>query len=117
MKFIYIILITLGVGYYVSHAETMTVIDYMIMFAVASFVGKLLKEYEKTSKNINDLKKYRTIDKVIKKYGVPDNIEQFAEYKKYTFKKSTNGWGHNKYKVDIFTLQNDQLVKHERFYE
>lgn len=116
MKFIYIILITLGVGYYVSHAETMTVIDYMIMFAVASFVGKLLKEYEKTSKNINDLKKYRTIEKVIKKYGVPDNIEQFAEYKKYTFKKSTRLFN-LKYKVDIFTLQNDQLVKHERFYE
>ena len=61
MKFIYIILITLGVGYYVSHAETMTIIDYVIMFAVASFVGTFLKEYEKTSKNINDLKKYRSI--------------------------------------------------------
>lgn len=117
MKFIYIILITLGVGYYVSHAETMTIIDYVIMFAVASFVGTFLKEYEKTSKNINDLKKYRSIDDILKKYGVPDNVEQFDEYKKYTFKKSTNGWGQNKYKVDIFTLQNNQLIKHESFYE
>ena len=87
------------------------------MFAIASFVGTLLKEYEKTSKNINDLKKYNTIEDVIKKYGVPDDIQEFGEYKKYIFKKSTNGWGHNKYKVDIFTLQNGYFVKHESFYE
>lgn len=54
---------------------------------------------------------------MIKKYGVPDDIEQFDEYTTYTFKKSTNGWGHNKYKVDVFIVYNNQLVKHSSFYE
>lgn len=117
MKSVYIILIAIWIVYFENHRQNMTLNDYIIMYAIVLFVGALIYKYERTPKNINDLKKYRSIDDVIKKYGVPDDIEQFDEYTTYTFKKSTNGWGHNKYKVDVFIVYNNQLVKHSSFYE
>lgn len=74
------------------------------------------KYFARMPKNIDDLDDYKKIDDIIAKYGIPDNVEQFEAYKKYTFKKSANGLWASKYKVDIFTLQNDKLVKHEKFY-
>lgn len=117
MKIVTIIIIVIGVGYMQANKEEMNLISYIILFGIAAFVGVMLKEYQKMSKDIKDINRYRNINEVINKFGTPDDIHQYGEYTKYTFKKSTNGWGHCKYQVDVFTLQNDKLIKHENYYE
>lgn len=101
----------------VKGAVIYTIFEYWWLFLLAWFVGELIKSWQKTSKIINDLDDYKNIQDVIDKYGTPDDISKYEDYTKYTFKRSTNGWGHNKYTVDIFTLQKDKLIKHERFQE
>ena len=117
MKVVFVVVIIFGVGYIVNRSEPMRIMDYVILFAVASFVGAFIKEYQKQSKDIKDLHRYANINAVIDKFGTPDDIKKFGNYTKYIFKKSTNGWGHCKYQVDVFTLQNDNLIKHENYYE
>jgi hypothetical protein len=94
-----------------------TIVEYWWLILLAWFAGSLLKQWQRTSKDVNDLYKYSNIQDVIKEFGTPDNISKYGAYTKYTFKRSTNGWGHNKYIVDIFTLEKGKLIKHEHFQE
>lgn len=95
----------------------MTIGEWIILLIIASIGGALMKAYQKQSRNKNDLHKYKDIDDVIKKFGPPDDVKKFDDYTKYTFKKSTNGWSHQRHKVHIFTLQKGKLIKHETFQE
>lgn len=117
MKIVMIIIIVIGVGYMQANEEEMNLISYIILFGIAAFVGAMLKEYQKMSKDIKDINRYKNIDEVINKFGTPDDIHQYGEYTKYTFKKSTNGWGWFKYQTDVFTTQKDKIIKHENYYE
>ena len=94
-----------------------TIVEYWWLILVAWILGSMIKACQRISKDVHDLDKYNSIQDVIQEYGTPDNIEKYGEYTKYTFKRSTNGWGHNKYIVDIFTLEKNKLVKHEHFQE
>jgi hypothetical protein len=87
------------------------------LFLICAFFALLLRQWQRISRNVDDLHKYRDIQDVIDKYGAPDDVKDYGEYKKYTFKKSTNGWSHNKYRVNVFTLHNDRIIKHEYFQE
>lgn len=117
MKFVYVICIAVIIfGLESAKNEN----DFIFWIIAGIFCAWFLKEYEKMSKNVKDLHKYGSIDDIFRKFGVPDNVHQYGsnnEFVRYTFKKSTNGWGHNKYIVDVFTTHNGQLVKHENFHE
>lgn len=106
----FIILVNSGDG-------EMELIHWIMLFGISSIIGAGIKEYQKTSKIVNDLHRYANINEVISRYGTPDNIENYGDYTKYTFKRSTNGWGWFKYQVDIFTMQKGKIIKHENFYE
>lgn len=92
------------------------ILDFIIFLVGIEILSSIFKTDLKASENIKDLKTYGSIDDVIKKYGVPDDIQKLDIFTKYTFKKATKLFN-LKYKVDIFTLQNGQLIKHESFYE
>ena len=94
-----------------------TIVEYWWLFLIAWFLGSLLKSWQRTSKIVHDLHKYNSIQDVIKEFGAPDSISKYDTYTKYIFKRSTNGCGHNKYIVDIFTLEKGKLIKHEHFQE
>ncbi len=116
-KWVYIVVIVIICGFMGLNRGKLAVGDYAILLAASFVIGLFIKQYEHMSKDINDLDTYQNIDDIIKRFGTPYNIEEFDEYKKYTFKKSTNGWGAHKYTVDIFTLQNGKIIKHENFCE
>ncbi len=116
-KLFYIILIVIIAGFLASHEEDITPAGYMVLLGIFWLAGYIVKEYQKISKDIKDLDKYKDINDVINKYGVPSDVQEYDEYKKYIFKKSTNGWARHKYKVDIFTLQKGKLIKHENYHE
>ena len=117
MVAIMIVLIAGTVLFINSNERNLESSDWIIIFIFVAVIGTGIKEYQKMSKNINDLHRYADIDEVITRYGTPDDIKKFENYTKYIFKKSTKGWGHFKYQVDIFTTQNDKIIKHENFYE
>lgn len=117
MKTIMIIIIVIGVGYMQANRDEMNILSYMVLFGLAAFASVMIKEYQKMSKDIKDLHRYKNIQAVIDKFGTPDNIQNYGDYTKYTFKKSTDGWGWFKYQTDVFTLQNGKLIKHENYYE
>ena len=77
----------------------------------------MIKEYQKTSKEIKDINRYKNINEIMARFGTPDDIHKYDDYTKYTFKKSTNGWGWFKYQVDIFTMQKNKIIKHENYHE
>ena len=92
-------------------------IHWILLLGVSAIIGAVIKEYQKTSKIVNDLHRYANINEVISRYGTPDDIQNYGDYTKYTFKKSTNGWGKFKYQVDIFTMQKGKIIKHENYHE
>ena len=92
-------------------------IHWIMLLGISAIVGACIKEYQKTSKIINDLHRYANINEVISRYGTPDDIQNYGDYTKYIFKRSTNSWGWFKYQVDIFTMQKGKIIKHENFYE
>lgn len=91
--------------------------QFIVLLIIASIVGTLIKSYQKTSKVVKDLHRYKSINEVISRYGTPDDIQKYGDYTKYTFKKTTNGWGWCKYQTDIFTMQKGKIIKHENYYE
>lgn len=117
MKVLMVVAIVIGVVYMQANKENMTIIDYLVLFGIASFVGMVIKDFQKQSKDIKDLHRYANIKAVINKFGTPDDIHNYGDYTKYVFKKSTEGWGHCKYQVDIFTVKKNKLIKHENYYE
>lgn len=95
----------------------MSIMNYIWLFFVAWVIGESIKATVQKSKNIDDLHKYRNIKDVIKKYGPPFDVQKYEVYSKYTFKNSTGGLFQCKYKVDIFTVCDGKLIKHEHFWE
>lgn len=117
LKIQILVVLIIVIGYTVVNSEKMNGGQWIVLFGISAFLGLVLKEYQRQSKNVKDLHRYRSIEEVIARFGTPDDIREFGEYTKYVFKKSTNGWGWHKYQTDIFTTQRGKLVKHENFYE
>lgn len=83
-------------------------IHWIMLLGISAIVGACIKEYQKTSKIINDLHRYANINEVISRYGTPDDIQNYGDYTKYIFKRSTNGWGWFKYQVDKHHLLHEK---------
>lgn len=114
------IMIVIIVGFIIlvnSGDGELELIHWIMLLGISSIIGAGIKEYQKMSKTVNDLHRYANINEVISRYGTPYDIQNYGDYTKYTFKRSTNGWGWFKYQVDIFTMQKGKIIKHENFYE
>lgn len=117
IKILMMTIIVIGVGYMQANREEMTIANYIVLFGIAAFLSVMIKEYQKTSKEIKDINRYKNINEIMARFGTPDDIHKYDDYTKYTFKKSTNGWGWFKYQLDIFTMQKNKIIKHENYHE